>query len=256
MVSEIEVAGRCGQTSVCVQRRVLITGASRGLGLALSEALLSEGWQVVGSARSVTPGFEALSSRYPGRVEFHAADLAQPADVERLVAAAGLVNGVDAFVSNAGVGTDGLLTLLSPDAIARCLQVNLASPILLARAAVKGMLDRGGSIVFVSSVSARTGFSGLSVYGATKAGLVGFSKGVAREYGSRGIRSNCVLPGFLATEMTASLDEARQSQLRRRTPLGRLGEAEDVVGAVRFLLSDAARHVTGTELTVDGGMTC
>jgi 3-oxoacyl-[acyl-carrier protein] reductase len=236
-------------------KRIFVSGASRGLGLALCEALLADGWGVVGSARRSTPEFAALAAAHPGRVEFVAADLAEPADIERLVHEARLVDGLDGFVSNAGIGTDGLVALLSPDAIARCVQVNLTAPMLLARAAVKGMFDRGGSLVFVASVAARTGFSGLSVYGATKAGLVGFSRGLAREYGSRGIRSNCVLPGFLATEMTAGLDEARQQQLRRRTPLGRLGTPDDVVGAVRFLMSDAARHVTGTELTVDGGMT-
>jgi 3-oxoacyl-[acyl-carrier protein] reductase len=117
------------------------------------------------------------------------------------------------------------------------------------------MLTRGGSLVFIASIAARTGFSGLAAYGATKAGLVGFSRGLAREYGSRNIRSNCILPGFLATDMTASLDAPRQSQLQRRTPLGRLGDPSDVVGSVRFLLSDAARHITGTEVTIDGGMT-
>lgn len=236
-------------------KRVFVTGTSRGLGLALCEGLLADGWQVTGSARASTPAFEALRTKHPGRLDFVAADLSSPEDVERLVHAARLVDGYDAFISNAGIGTDGLVTLLSPEAIARCVQVNLTAPMLVARAVLKGMLDRGGSLVFVASVAARTGFSGLSVYGATKAGLVGFSRGLAREYGSRGIRSNCVLPGFLATDMTASLDESRQAQLRRRTPLGRLGTPEDVVGAVRFLVSDAARHVTGTEVTVDGGMT-
>ena len=236
-------------------KRVFITGGSRGLGLALCRGLLEDGWNVVASARGTTPEFDTLAAANPGRLEFFAGDLSDPSSIERLVHEARLVDGVDAFVSNAGIGTDGLVTLLSPDAIARCVQVNLTAPMLVARAVAKGMLDRGGSLVFVASVAARTGFSGLSVYGATKAGLVGFSRGLAREYGSRGIRSNCVLPGFLATEMTAGLDEARQGQLRRRTPLGRLGTPDDVIGAVRFLVSDAARHVTGSEITVDGGMT-
>jgi len=238
-----------------MRSRVFLTGASRGLGLALAESLLEDGWDVVGTARKVTPGFEALGERYPGRLEFHAADLSDPGDVERLAGRAALVQGYDAFISNAGIGMDGLVTLLSPGAIQTGVQVNLLAPMLLARVAIKGMLARGGSVVFVASVAARTGFSGLAAYGATKAALVGFSRGLAREYGSRNIRSNCILPGFLATEMTASLDERRQSQLRRRTPLGRLGDPGDVVGAVRFLLSAGGRHVTGTEITVDGGMT-
>ena len=134
------------------------------------------------------------------------------------------------------------------------LDVNLLAPMLLAKQVVKGMLPRGGSLVFVSSVAAVTGLSGLTVYGATKGALVAFSRAVAREYGERGIRSNCVLPGFLETEMSASLEEAQRVRLRRRTALGRLGQVEDVVGAVSFLLSPAAAFVTGTELIVDGGM--
>lgn len=237
-------------------KRVFITGASRGLGLATTEALLVDGWQVTGTARAATRELEDLAGRHGGNLRFLRGDLGRPEDVERLVREAGLIEGYDALISNAGVGMDGMLTLLSREAIERGVQVNLLAPMMLARAAIKGMLGRGGSLVFVASVAARTGFSGLSAYGATKAALVGFSKGIAREYGSRGIRSNCVLPGFLATDMTASLDASRQAQLRRRTPLGRLGEASDVVGSIRFLVSDAARHVTGTEVTVDGGMTC
>ena len=236
-------------------QRVFLTGASRGLGLAMTEALLVDGWQVVGTARKATPALASLSQRFPGQFQFHGADLGDPASVEQLIADARLLDGFDAFISNAGVGMDGLVTLLSPEVIKQGVQVNLVTPMLLARAAVKGMLTRGGSLVFIASVAARTGFSGLAAYGATKAGLVGYSRGLAREYGSRNIRSNCILPGFLATDMTASLDETRQNQLRRRTPLGRLGDPSDVVGSVRFLLSNAGRHITGTEITVDGGMT-
>ena len=236
-------------------QKIFITGASRGLGLALTEALLIDGWQVVGTARKSTPSLDALADRFPGRLEFHPADLAVPSDVERVIREAKLLEGYDAFISNAGIGMDGLVTLLSPEALQQGVQVNLLAPMLLARASIKGMLTRGGSVIFIASIAARTGFSGLAAYGATKAGLVGFSRGLAREYGSRNIRSNCILPGFLATEMTAALDESRQAQLRRRTPLGRLGDPADVVGSVRFLLSDAARHITGTEITIDGGMT-
>ncbi len=238
-----------------MQRRIFLTGASRGLGLALAEALLERGWWVTATARSQSLALAGLGSRSSGRLRFFGADLSNPAEVERLVTEAGLIEGYDAFVSNAGVGMDGLLTLMSPEEVQRGVQVNLMAPMLLARACLKGMLSKGGSLVFVGSVAAKTGFSGLAAYGATKAGLSGLSRGLAREYGGRGIRSNCVLPGFLATDMTAGLDETRQGQLRRRTPLGRLGEARDVVGAVLFLVSDEARHVTGTEIVVDGGMT-
>src|SRR5690606_6564358 len=133
----------------------------------------------------------------------------------------------------------------------------LTSVMLLAREVIKGMLarGRGGSLVFISSIAARTGLSGLSVYSATKGGLLAFSRALSREYGARGIRSNCVLPGFLETEMSATLSEEARERLKRRTPLHRLGQAEDVAGLVFFLLSDDARHITGGEYVVDGGMT-
>jgi 3-oxoacyl-[acyl-carrier protein] reductase len=184
-----------------------------------------------------------------------AADLSRSEDLSRVVQEARLLDGVDGFVANAALGTEGLLTLTSERALRECVEVNLVSVMLLAREVVKGMLGRGGSLVFVSSVAATTGMSGLSVYSATKGGLVSFSRSLAREYGERGIRSNCVLPGFLETEMSASLGVDERERVARRTALKRLGQPEDVVGAVTFLLSDASRYVTGTELVVDGGLT-
>jgi 3-oxoacyl-[acyl-carrier protein] reductase len=238
-----------------MQKRVFLTGASRGLGLAIAEGLLIEGWSVTASARTQGEALANLGQRWPGQLRFLAADFGDPDDVERLATEAGLIEGYDAFVSNAGVGMDGLITLISPDTIQKGIQVNLTAPLLLARACIKGMLERGGSLVFVGSVAAKTGFSGLSAYGATKAGLCGLSRGLAREYGVRGIRSNCVLPGFIATDMSSGLSDLKLAQLRRRTPLGRLGEIQDVVGTILFLISDEARYVSGAEIVVDGGMT-
>jgi 3-oxoacyl-[acyl-carrier protein] reductase len=238
-----------------MQKRVFLTGASRGLGLAIAGGLLAEGWSVTASARTQGDALVSLAERWPKQIRFVAADLADPVDVERLAAEARLIEGYDAFVSNAGVGMDGLLTLMSPETIRKGIQVNLTTPLLLARACIKGMLAKGGALVFVGSVSAKSGFSGLAAYGSTKAGLGGLSRGIAREYGVRGIRSNCVLPGFLATDMSSGLSNSKLEQLRRRTPLGRLGEVSDVVGMILFLISDEARHISGAEIVVDGGMT-
>jgi 3-oxoacyl-[acyl-carrier protein] reductase len=238
-----------------MQKRVFLTGASRGLGLSIAESLLVEGWSVTASARTQGEDLESLEQRWPGQLRFVSADLGDPDDVERLATEAGLIDGYDAFVSNAGVGMDGLITLISPDTIQKGIQVNLTAPLLLARTCIKGMLEKGGSLVFVGSVAAKTGFSGLAAYGTTKAGLCGLSRGLAREYGVRGIRSNCVLPGFFATDMSSGLDDLKLAQLRRRTPLGRLGEVGDIVGTILFLISEEARYVSGAEIVVDGGMT-
>lgn len=238
-------------------KRVLVTGGSRGLGLALCRRLLAEGWEVTTTARRRTPELNALVNGSQGRLRFVDSDLSAPGGVRGLAKRAGTLDGFDGLVINAATGTDGLLTLLPESAIRQCVELNLVSAMLLTREVLKGMLARGagGSLVFVSSVAARTGLSGLSVYAATKGALLAFSRALAREYGERGIRSNCVVPGFLDTEMSASLDAQKRARLVQRTPLGRLGRPEDVVGAVTFLLGDAASHVTGTELVIDGGLT-
>jgi 3-oxoacyl-[acyl-carrier protein] reductase len=238
-------------------KQALVTGGSRGLGLAICQRLLAEGWSVTTTARHPSPEISATAARYPDRFRFVATDLSAPDGVTTLAHQALVLEGFDGFVANAAVGTDGLLTLLPESAIRNCIELNLLANILLAREVIKGMLARGsgGSLVFVSSVAARTGLSGLSVYGASKAALAAFSRALAREYGPRAIRSNCVVPGFLETDMSAPLPPAHRSTLARRTPLGRLGHPDDVVGAVSFLLGPDAAHVSGTEIVVDGGMT-
>jgi 3-oxoacyl-[acyl-carrier protein] reductase len=235
-------------------KRVLVTGGSRGLGLAVCRCLLEDGYSVITSARKKSPELQALLDRYSGRLTFYPVDFAELTAVADLAKAANLLEGVDGLVANAAVGTEGLLTLTSNADLLACVQINLVAPMLLAREVVKGMLNGGGSLVFISSIAARTGFSGLPIYAATKGGLVSFSRTLAREYGERGIRSNCILPGFLTTEMSASLGDSQRERLVRRTALKRLGSPEDVTGCVRFLLSDAARYITGTEIVVDGGM--
>jgi len=160
-------------------------------------------------------------------------------------------------VNNAALGLDSVLATMHAKQIQELLLVNLNAPIELAKHSIRGMLvAREGRIINITSVVAQTGYKGLSVYAATKAGLEGFSKSLAREVGKRGITVNNVAPGFMPSEMTAGLADAQMDQIRRRTPLGRLVSAQEVSNAVSFLLSDKASGITGITLTVDGGASC
>ena len=236
-------------------KRILVTGGSRGLGLEICRSLAQAGYSVVTVSRNESPELSQAVSDFPGSIKSVRSDLSQLDQIPQLAGEVQTTGAFDGFVANAAIGIDGLLTLTSPEKIQACIQLNLTSVILLTREIVKGMLTRGGSLIFISSIAAATGYSGLSVYSASKGALLGFSRSLAREYGPRNIRSNCILPGFLQTERTESLSGEDRQRIQRRTPLQRLGRPADVAGAVKFLLSDDARFVTGTELVIDGGLT-
>ena len=234
----------------------VISGGSRGLGLALVEALVARGDRVATFSRGGSERLDALVAARPEQVfaaRLDAGDAAAlPAFVAAVVARFGRI---DHCVANAAVAREGVLAT-TPDAdIEALLAVNLAGSIVLVRECVRQLLVQGGggSVVLVSSVVATRGSPGLSVYAATKGGLEAFGRSLARELGPRGIRVNAVAPGFLETELSASLAEADRARIARRTALGRVGTPADVVGAVEFLTSPAAAFITGQVLAVDGG---
>jgi 3-oxoacyl-[acyl-carrier protein] reductase len=242
-------------------RNVIITGASRGLGLGIAKALAAAGDRVIAIARTETAELReaAVAAREArrGALQFRLFDLTQIEAIPKLVASLHEEYGpLYALVNNAGTGTPGVLGLMPDAAIAELVRLNLESPIVLTKYVVRRMMsERAGRIVNISSVVAGTGYHALSVYSATKAGLIGFTRSLAREVGPLGITVNAVAPGFADTEMTRSLGAEERGKIMRRSALRRLIGAEDVAAAVEFLLGDAAKNITGTTLTVDAGNT-
>jgi 3-oxoacyl-[acyl-carrier protein] reductase len=194
---------------------------------------------------------------HPGALHFVACDLADlegiPAMVKKLRKEFGPLYGL---VNNAGMSTDGVLALTSTSKIEQVVRLNTTSPIVLTKHVVRSMMaDGGGRIVNISSIVASTGYSGLSVYAATKASLIGFTKSLAREVGRTGVNVNAVAPGFVSTEMTQSLTEEDRHKIARRSALKRMVDVEDVANAVDFLMGEGSRNITGTVITVDAGNT-
>ena len=242
-------------------QNVIVTGGSRGLGLATARTLAAGGYRVIVLARTGTPELaaaaRAASDSGRGAIEFRRSDLSL------LDGIAPLVKGLRAefgslygLVNNVGVGGGGLLSTMRDQDIERLIRLNTVSPILLTKYVVRSMMSRReGRIVNVASIVAATGYSGLSVYSASKASLVGFTRSLAREVGQLGITVNAVAPGFIATEMTHDLDESQREKISRRSALKRMADPVDVARGVEFLLGEGARNITGITLTIDAGNT-
>jgi 3-oxoacyl-[acyl-carrier protein] reductase len=238
-------------------RNVIITGATRGLGLAIAERLLREpDYRLMCIGRTESDQFASLRAIYADRIVFKPYDLSEldgiPAFVTGITREFGPLYGL---INNAAIGVDGILATLHANDISHALRVNLESPILLTKYACRSMLvQKCGRIINVSSIIASTGFNGLSVYGATKAGLEGFTRSLSRELARAQITVNCVAPGYMETDMTAALQGEKLDSIRRRAPLG-LPTPAEVAGAVAYLMSDEAAKTTGSIITVDGGST-
>jgi 3-oxoacyl-[acyl-carrier protein] reductase len=235
----------------------LVSGGSRGLGLGIVEALLTHGHAVAAFARSPSEATQRLSKEYPERFLFLTGDMAAPDTFRSIVRKSEEhLGGLTALINNAGIVAESLLSRQEPSAVERLLSVNLAGPILLTREAVRGMMVRqSGRIVNISSIVSISGYKGTAAYSAAKGGLNAMTRALARELGGRGITVNAVAPGYMETEMVHDMDPDSLRQIVRRTPLGRAGTVADVVGVVLFLLSDAARFVSGQTIVVDGGLT-
>lgn len=236
---------------------IVVTGASRGLGLAISQCLLADdAFGVVGISRTMSEDLAILARQSGQRLVHIPFDLLRVEGIKDLyrehIKKVGPIYGL---VNNAALAYDDLVTNANPDELERMFRVNVLAPILLTRAVIRDMLlnDVTGAIVHVSSVGAHTGYKGLSMYGATKGALEAFSKGVAREWGNRGIRSNCVSPGFMETDMSVGLNEDQRRRIYARTSLNAPVNISSVAEAVKFLLSSGASSITGEVLCVDNG---
>jgi 3-oxoacyl-[acyl-carrier protein] reductase len=239
-------------------RNVLVTGGTRGVGLAVAAKLAADGFGVFALGRGQSPGLQAAMDGAPaGALRFVPFDLSHIEHIPELVRALKAEHGpLYGLVNNAALGTDGLLSNMHNCDIEKLVRLNTLSPIVLTKYAVRSMMTAGaGRIVNIASIIGFTGYSGLSVYGATKAAMLGFTRSLAREVGRLGVTVNAVAPGFMDTEMTAGLKDGDRARIASRSALKRLVDVEDVAAAVGYLMSDAAKNVTGTVLTVDAGNT-
>ena len=240
-----------------MNKLVIVTGASRGLGLAICRQLLQQGFTVLALARTLSTDLNALTEQYGSDLTFVSADLSDLDNIQPLCSELIKQHGRPyALINNAAVGYDGVLATMHNSEINALLNLNVQAPILLTKYLLRPMLlNQSGRIINISSIIARTGFNGLSVYAASKAALEGFTKSLSREVGKAGITVNCVSPGYMQTEMTNSLQGDKLESIKRRSPLGRLATPDDAAGAVLYLLSEQAAAITGTTITVDAGST-
>jgi 3-oxoacyl-[acyl-carrier protein] reductase len=242
-------------------RNVLVTGGSRGIGLGIVRKLTDVGFRAIAVARKesseLTAAMEEIEAKNAGSLRFVPFDLADIEGIADLVKTVRKEFGpIYGLVNNAGTSVEGSLAMMPIPQMERLVRLNTLSPMVVTKHVVRSMMAGGGGrIVNIASIVANTGYSGLSVYGATKASLIGFTRSLAREVGKMNVTVNAVSPGFVDTDMTKGLTEEQREQIVRRSPLKRLAEVADVANAVEFLLSDGAKNITGTVLTVDAGNT-
>ena len=244
-----------GATIDLTGKTAFVTGSTRGIGLAIARALHGAGAKVAIVGRDLGRA-EQVAAVLGERAAGVACDVAQADQVEGAIAGAERALGpIGILVNNAGLTRDNILLRLTDADWTAVLDANLKGAFYTTRAVIKGMMKRrAGRIVNITSIVGLTGNKGQANYAASKAGLIGFTKSVAKEYASRGVLANCVAPGFIETDMTAALPDEARATLLQDIALGRLGRPEDVAGAVLFLASDLAGYVTGQVLVVDGGM--
>jgi 3-oxoacyl-[acyl-carrier protein] reductase len=236
---------------------VLITGISKGLGLKTSESLLKNGWSVYGISRSKTEELNELLLQYPDKLKWLKYDLGDTKNIRQLIFKnwIGLDTPIHGLVNNAAMAYDDIVTNLNLDSLEKMYQVNVFTPMMLTKFVIRQMLlhHTKGSIVHLSSISVHTGYKGLSMYASTKGALEAFSKNTAREWGEVGVRSNCLVAGFMETEMSSSLSDNQKNRIYQRTSMKQPVDVNSVAETIMFLLSDDAKSITGQNIHVDNG---
>jgi 3-oxoacyl-[acyl-carrier protein] reductase len=236
---------------------ILLTGASKGLGLKTTESLLKKGWTVYAISRSKTENFNDLLLQYTDNLKWLQYDLADGENIRQTVFKdwIGFDTPIHGFVNNAALAYDDIITNLNLVSLEKMYHVNAFTPMILTKFVLRQMLLHNikGSIVHISSISVHTGYKGLSMYASTKGALEAFSKNTAREWGEKGIRSNCLVAGFMETEMSSTLSDNQKNRIYRRTSMKQPVDVDSVSETIRFLLSDEAKSITGQNIHVDNG---
>lgn len=238
-------------------KQVLVTGGTRGLGLVTARVLAEQGFQVIATGRGPSELLSQLIADYDGRVSFARLDLSDMSRIREFVTEITTRRGeIYGLVNNAALGHDGVLATMHQSQIQELINVNVTGTILLTKYVTRSMLlEREGRVVNVASIIGHTGFNGLSVYAATKGAMLAFTRSLARELGKANINVNSISPGFLETDMTASLGDDKLDTIRRRSPSRSLPRIGDVADTIAFLLSESAASITGTDIVVDAGNT-
>jgi len=238
-------------------KNILLTGISRGLGLHIAETLLTSGYSVYGVSRSQSPQLATLQDQYSGQLHLQTFDLAQITEIKSTLfeSFVPLDLPLSGFVNNAALAYDDIITNLNFDRLEAMYRVNVFAPLMITKQVIRNMLlhQTRGSIVHISSISVHTGYKGLAMYASGKGALEAFSKNTAREWGERGIRSNCIVAGFMETDMSSGLSEDQKNRIYKRTSLKQATAPQSVAAMVEFLLSDQSASITGQNLFVDSG---
>ena len=236
---------------------ILLTGASKGLGLKTTESLLKKGWTVYAISRSKTENLNELLLQYTDNLKWLQYDLADGENIRQTVFKdwIGFDTPIHGFVNNAALAYDDIITNLNLVSLEKMYHVNVFTPMMLTKFVLRQMLLHNikGSIVHISSISVHTGYKGLSMYASTKGELEAFSKNTAREWGEKGIRSNCLVAGFMETEMSSTLSDNQKNRIYQRTSMKKPVDVDSVAETIRFLLSEEAKSITGQNIHVDNG---